>query len=129
MPVTALYAALLGLLFIVISARVIRVRRLERVPLGDGGRADLLRRMRVQANFAEYVPLGLVLLGLAESLGTSVWLLHPLGLALLLGRLSHAYGVSQSTEDYRFRVAGMAATLNVIGAAALLCLWGALRAA
>jgi uncharacterized membrane protein YecN with MAPEG domain len=127
MHVTAFYAALLGLLFIVLSVRVIRQRRDAKVSLGDGGNSAILRRMRVQANFAEYVPIALVLLGLAESLGTPAWLLNAVGLTLLLGRLAHAYGVSRSPEPFSFRVAGMMATFTAIALAAVLCLWGALR--
>lgn len=127
MPVTALYASFLGLLFIVLSARVILLRREARVALGDGGNGDLLRRMRVQGNFAEYVPIALVLLGLAESLRTPDWLLHIVGLTLLAGRLIHAYGVSQTPEIFRLRVAGMSATLTAIAVGAVLCLWGAVR--
>jgi uncharacterized membrane protein YecN with MAPEG domain len=87
----------------------------------------LLRRMRVHANFAEYVPLALLLMALAESLQTWPWLLHLLGLVLLMGRLSHAYGVSQPRENFSFRVFGMEATLSVIGAAAAACLFGSLQ--
>jgi uncharacterized membrane protein YecN with MAPEG domain len=68
-------------------------------------------------------------MALAESLQTWPWLLHLLGLALLTGRVSHAYGVSQPRETFTFRVFGMAATLSVIGAAAAACLLGALRPA
>jgi uncharacterized membrane protein YecN with MAPEG domain len=65
MPITALYAALLTMLFVVLSVRVIAMRRGSGAALGDGGNPELLRRIRVQGNFAEYVPLGLVLLRLA----------------------------------------------------------------
>jgi uncharacterized membrane protein YecN with MAPEG domain len=83
--------------------------------------------MRVQANFAEYVPLALILLGLAESLHTSRWLLHGFGLALLVGRLVHAIGVSRPNEWLRFRVTGIALTFTVLIAAALACLYGAVH--
>lgn len=126
MPTTALYASFLAFLFVFLSVRVIRVRRGAQIALGDGGDRLLLRRMRVQANFAEYVPLALVLMGLSESLGAPAFLLHILGTALAAGRLSHAYGVSREPEDYRFRVAGMGATLSVILAAAVVCLWARL---
>lgn len=128
MPITALYAALLAPLFILLSARVIRIRRKSRVPIGDGGDAMLLRHMRVQANFAEYVPFALLLMALAEGLNTPAALLHALGIGLLAGRLLHAYGVSQARENYRLRVAGMVATLTVMGSAAITCLARALPA-
>jgi uncharacterized membrane protein YecN with MAPEG domain len=126
MPTTALYASLLAFLFVFLSVRVIRTRRGAHVALGDGGDRLLLRRMRVQANFAEYVPLALILIGLAESLGAPAALLHGLGTGLVAGRASHAFGVSRDPEDFRFRVAGMGATLTIILAAGATCLWRSL---
>ena len=60
MAVTALYAALLTPLFVILSVRVIALRRANGAALGDGGNPVLLRRIRVQANFAEYAPLALI---------------------------------------------------------------------
>ena len=76
MPIAALYAALLAPLFLILSARVIGRRREARVALGAGEDAELLRRMRVHANFAEYTPFALVCLALAESLATPALVLH-----------------------------------------------------
>ena len=129
MPITALYASLLTPLFLLLAIRVIRVRRGARVAVGDGGNALLMRRMRVHANFAEYVPVALVLMALAESLGTNRWLLHGLGIALVTSRLAHAYGMSQAQERFGFRVAGMVTTFWVLGIAALACFWGAVARA
>jgi uncharacterized protein len=125
MIVTALYASILAPLFIFLSLRVIRHRRGAKVGIGDGGNAELLRRMRVQANFAEYVPFALLLMALAESMQTPQWILHLTGLALVAGRLSHAYGVSQTPETFAFRVRGMIATITVIGALAVVCFYQA----
>lgn len=118
--VTPLYAGLLGLLFTFLSLRVIRTRRRCHVPLGDGGEKALLRCLRVQANFAEYVPFCLLLMTLAELQGLPGWLLHSMGLALLTGRLAHAVGVSRDPEPFQFRVAGMSLTFGVLCAAAVL---------
>lgn len=98
MPITAFYAGLLALLFILLSARVIRRRRRAKVAVGDGGDTMLLRHMRVHANFAEYVPMCLLLMALAESMQTWAWFPHLTGTVLLAGRLLHAYGVSQPRE-------------------------------
>ena len=126
MAVTALYAGLLGPLLVVLAVLVIRERGRARVAIGHGESALLLRRMRVHANFAEYVPLALVLLGLAEGLGTDRRVLHVIGLALLAGRISHAWGVSAERENFRFRVTGMALTFAAIIAGSLACLAAAL---
>lgn len=119
MPITALYAAPLALLFIFLSVRVIAFRRSAKVAVGDGGDKILLRRMRVHANFAEYVPIALILMALAESQHAPAMLLHALGTALVLGRCVHAYGVSQTQETILLRVFGMSLTLTVIAVAAL----------
>ena len=127
MPITAFYAALLTPIFVLLFLRVIGERRGGRVAVGDGGNPMLLRRMRVQANFAEYVPLALILMALAESLYTPYWLVHALGLVLVAGRASHAAGMSQQVERFQFRVAGVGATFTVLIAAAILCVVGAMR--
>lgn len=112
------YAALLALLFVALSWRTIQLRRRYRVAVGDGGHPELLRAMRVHANFAEYVPLALLLIALVEIGGSPAWLVHLLGAVLLLARCAHAWGVSQTQEDFRFRISGMMATFGVLGVAA-----------
>lgn len=110
MNIVPFYAAMLALLFVLLSVRTLRLRRSLKVALGDAGNPVLLRAMRVHSNFAEYVPLGLLLIFFVESGGASTWLVHVLGLCLLAGRCSHAFGVSQIHEDLKFRVFGMAMT-------------------
>ncbi len=116
--ITPLYVALFALLLIALSVRTIGLRRRFQVAVGDGDGIELQRAMRVQANFCEYIPIALIALYLVESLwGSSAWI-HALGAPLLIGRLSHAYGVSQVKEDLRFRVFGMVITFTVIGCSA-----------
>ena len=74
----------------------------------------MLRAMRVHSNFSEYVPLCLILIYLVESSGANTAIVHALGVTLLAGRLSHAYGLSQVNENFRFRISGMAMTFTVI---------------
>jgi uncharacterized membrane protein YecN with MAPEG domain len=59
-----------------------------------------------------------------EGRGASALLLNILGLALLLGRLCHAYGVSQVQENLRFRVSGMVMTFLTLLVCALYLLFG-----
>jgi hypothetical protein len=122
MPITAFYAGLLAPLFIVLAVMVIRARRGAGVSIGDGGNTLLLRRMRVHANFAEYVPFALLLMALAESLGASRWLLHASGIVLVAARMVHAAGVSRMHENPALRVAGMAGTFTVQAVLAGACL-------
>ena len=123
MKIIPLYAALLAILFVGLSIRTLRLRKGLRIAIGDGGNPQMLRAMRVHANFAEYTPLALILLVIAELHGAPAWSLHVLGAGLLLGRVSHAYGVSQPNEVYRFRVAGMALTFTVLLATSACLLW------
>jgi uncharacterized protein len=118
MKITSFYAALLALLFGVLSVRTLLLRRRLRVAVGDAGNKQLLRAMRVHANFAEYVPLCLLLVAFCEAQGTPAKWLHAALAGLVIGRLSHAYGVSQLNEPFGFRVLGVALTLTVLFAAA-----------
>jgi len=122
MIVTAFYAALLALLFVFLSVRVIGWRREVHVELGHGDDSQLLRRMRVHANFAEYVPFTLLLMAMAESMTAPRPLIHLAGLILIAGRLIHAYGLSQTPHILRYRVWGMILTFTALSLSALLCL-------
>jgi len=110
MPILAPYAAVLALMFVFLSIRTIKVRRQLNVAIGDAGDKRMLRAIRVHSNFAEYVPMALILIYLVEVSGASPWLIHGLALVLLVGRLSHAYGVSQEREQFQFRITGMVLT-------------------
>lgn len=120
--VVPFYAALLVLLFIALSLRVIRLRRATRVPLGHRGERSLERGTRVHANFAEYVPMTLILLAFIEAQSWPLGVVHALCVILVAGRMLHAFGVAREPEDFRFRVAGMAMTFTVLGIASALLL-------
>lgn len=128
MPIMPIYAALLALLFVYLSLRTIGARRRLQIALGDKDHPEMQRAIRVHANFAEYVPLGLILLHLVEARTPPMWLMHALCLLLLVGRLLHAYGVSQTPERFQFRVSGMVMTFACLIGSALYILQGALRA-
>ena len=117
LPATSLYAALLAALFLVLSLRVVQARKRNHVVLGTPHRL-VERAVRAHGNCAEYVPFGLVLLGLLEGMGLPAWGVHALGTAFLAGRVLHAWGISQEPEVLRRRVFGMGLTFAVLGVAA-----------
>ncbi len=119
LTITALYASLAGLLLLFLSFRVVRWRRKLSVGLGDGGQENLLRAQRTQANFIEYVPIALILLAAAESQGLAGWLLQTAGAILMLARLLHAWGLSQSSGRSFGRYWGTLLTWVVILALSL----------
>ena len=116
---TPLWAALSTFLYLWLAAQVIRGRWRSRTGFGDGGDRRLQRAIRAHANFAEYVPLALVLLALAELQGGPPWLVHLLGALLLAGRVIHAFGISREPEVSGSRQLGMTLTFTVLAAAAL----------
>ena len=65
-PITAFYGGLLGITFMYLSILVIKGRRSAKISLGDGGNSHFLGIIRAHANFAEYVPLILILMLIAE---------------------------------------------------------------
>jgi uncharacterized protein len=126
MFVTPLYAGLLTLFFVVLSARVVNLRR-RGIIFGDNGDVGVIRIVRAQANFAEYVPLALLMLGLLEMGRFSIYLLHALGIALLIARLLHGVALSFGWQIRFGRVAGAALTFIVLLIEAVLCLYQGLR--
>jgi uncharacterized protein len=117
--IVPIYAALLAFVFVALSLRTIRLRHRLRVGVGDGGDPRLQRACRAHANFAEYVPLALLLFAFVEAAGASAVFVHGLCVCLLLGRLSHALGVSRVVEPLGLRVAGMVLTFSALVAAAV----------
>lgn len=122
-PVTTLYAAVLGLLLIVLSDLVTRMRKRAQVSLGHGDDPLLERTMRAHGNFVEYVPLGLVLLLLIEVKAPQPWVVHGFGLMLLSGRLLHAYGMIWPEAPVSGRYWGTALTWLMILSSSLANLW------
>jgi len=119
MFVTPIYAAILSFVFVTISVRTILIRRKLQIAIGDGDQPLLARAARVHANFAEYVPLSLILIYFLETYSVSKLWIHLLCLTLVIGRVTHALGVSQAKENYRYRVTGMALTFTAILSASL----------
>jgi uncharacterized membrane protein YecN with MAPEG domain len=109
-----LYAALLGLLLIVLSVNVVRARRRYRVSLGVGTEEGMQQAVRVQANFSEYVPLAVILLILAELSGLPGVAVHAAGILLVTSRVLHAWGLAHSSGRTFGRFYGTAGTWLVI---------------
>lgn len=93
LEITLIIAAAAALLNIWLAVRVGRVRTSEQVSVGDGGNEAVIRRMRAHANFTEYTPFFLILLGLVElAWGSNIWLWGA-AILFILGRIAHGFGM------------------------------------
>ena len=127
MTVTPLYAGLLALLYLALSYRVVQMRGKGMPSLGDGGIDALQRRIRGHGNFAEYVPLLLLMLGSLELGQLPASWLHALGATLLVARVLHGVALS-FTPGWKFgRFWGTLLTFVLLAVAGVLCLCQALR--
>jgi uncharacterized protein len=119
---TAFYAGLLALVYLGLSGWVVASRVSGNVLLGDAGDDTMLRRVRVHANFSEYVPLVLILVGLLEAGGAAHGLVQGLLIALLVGRILHPIGMfapPNSPRQFACRGGGILLTLAALGTAAI----------
>ncbi|MGE6167040.1 MAPEG family protein, partial [Aeromonas rivipollensis] len=69
MHITLIYGGLLGLLFLLLSFWVVKRRAQFKVMIGEGEAPEMLSAIRAHGNFAEYVPLTLLLMALCELAG------------------------------------------------------------
>ena len=114
LPITSLYVGLLTLIYLALAYRVIFYRRTNKVSLGDGESKDLRQRVRAHGNFAEYAPLGLVVLACVELQGAPSIAVHVLGLMLFAGRLLHALAFWVHPMNFTYRTYGMILSLTVL---------------
>lgn len=121
--ITAFYAALSALLIVILAIRVTLHRRSVRIGIGDNGDHALAKRVRAHANAVELIPIALILLLLCELLAIAPLWLHLLGIAVLVGRVLHAWGLSHSGGVTFGRSGGYVLTVAAIVVMALVLLW------
>ena len=120
--VTALYGALNAVLNVALATRVSLMRIRQGVSLGEGESKQLRVAVRTHGNNAEFVPLAIVMLLLAELLGgASLWL-HVIGGSLFAARVAHAIGMPRKAPNV-FRAGGNTITWVGIAATAAYALW------
>ena len=106
MHITLIYGGLLGLLFLLLSFWVVKRRAQFKVMIGEGEAPEMLSAIRAHGNFAEYVPLTLLLMALCELAGVGALWLHLGGGLLLLGRILHAIGIQIPRAPNKPRLLG-----------------------
>jgi uncharacterized membrane protein YecN with MAPEG domain len=123
MPITPLFAAIFGLIYIILSLGVVRVRMGQKVSLGHSDSLELETVVRIHANFSEYVPMSLLLLWFLESISFNSTLVFYLGCTLLLARLAHVVGMNNPKQFMLLRQLGVVGTIGVILVTSIALLW------
>jgi uncharacterized protein len=129
LQLTMLYAAMLALLFSILTLLVVIQRRKNDVPYGDDNITPLRSAIRAHGNFVEYVPFALILLGLLEFSGFSRTTLNALFIALLAARIAHAVAMFSATGTRLYfvtRIFGAFTTWIVIIVTAVILLLSAI---
>lgn len=93
LTITIFAAVACGLIFLALSIGISYLRITRRVSLGDGGDYLLGRTIRAHANWAEFVPISLILLWLAETTQANHVVLWVAAAMLVVGRFLHAWGL------------------------------------
>ena len=95
LQITLTMAGAAAILHVWLSLRVSRLRRPLKIGYGDGGNEILLRRMRAHANFAENVPIFLILLAVLELATGGNLILWTAAILFILARIAHAFGMDR----------------------------------
>ena len=117
--ITVLFAAIFGVIQVILTLRVGLYRMSNNINVGDGGDEELLKRIRGHGNFIETVPMALLLLLLNELNGLADTYLIILASTLLVARLLH-YSALALGGPQILRPIGMIGTLLTILASSLL---------
>ncbi|MBJ6136544.1 MAPEG family protein [Marinobacter litoralis] len=123
-PVTAVFAAVLGILLLVLSAMVVRCRLKHQVGMGVNENRVFQATVRAHANLVEYAPFALIMLAIAELNGVSSTWIYWSGMALVVGRILHAFGMIKGKgKTHMGRLVGTILTWLSILVTAILLLW------
>lgn len=123
-PVTGVFAAIIGLLLLVLSGQVVRFRLRYKKGMGVTDDRDFEAAVRAHANLVEYAPIGLLMLAIAELNGVPSGLVYWSGMALVVGRVLHAWGMINGRGGTHWaRMVGIVLTWLAILATAILLLW------
>lgn len=125
LPVTALTAAICGLMLIFLMFRVIgqRIRTETFFGAGSDEKLDMVRGCH--SNLAQNTPVAILLLALLELANADHKILTGLAALFLVSRVVHIFGMyqHQAGKTPRFRQVGVMGTALSISALALWTLW------
>ncbi|PFG10908.1 MULTISPECIES: MAPEG family protein [unclassified Marinobacter] len=123
-PITGVFAAVIGILLLFLSAVVVKYRIKYGKDMGITDDRDFEAAVRAHGNLVEYAPLTLLMLGIAELNGVSNGFIYWIGMAFVLGRILHAWGMFQGQGGpHKARMVGILLTwISILMIAVLLLL-------
>ena len=125
MAVFFICAGLIGVLAVVLTVNVGRIRTKKRISLGDGGDPEMVSAIRAHGNLMEFAPLCLLI----------IWLLNGpyghhtiavMGIILLVSRVLHAGGMLGLIP--MGRTAGAVGTTVLLAVASIMLALAGIRA-
>lgn len=115
LPLTLTMAAAAGLINLWLAIRIGQVRTSQKVSVGDGGNEFVIRRMRAQANFVEFTPFVLILIGALECSGYAATWLWVVGVVYMIGRLAHGLGMDGGALGIGRMIGTLTSMLTLLG--------------
>lgn len=123
LPITAIYAAALVAVATWLGFSIGSARGKAKISILHGDDMELAEKMRRHGNFAEHVPLALIMIAIIELNGAAPLLLHVLGIGLVAARIAHPLGLHHDNISHPLRAIGAAGTLLVTVVSAGVAVW------
>jgi uncharacterized membrane protein YecN with MAPEG domain len=99
LPITTTMAGSATIINLWLAFRASQMRIAGKISIGDGGNPRMLARSRAHANFVEYAPFFLILLGLIEyARGPESWLWGVSAL-FMAARIAHPLGMERPAPN------------------------------
>ena len=127
MFITPLYAAFFGILLVILSWRIQKLRLKTQPRMNEETHSEMTAATRAQSHLIEYTPMALLLMLMAEFQETSPFLLHALGLTLVAARLLHLKGLKDPSGKSPLRKTGTRLTWLVLVIGSITVAVGSLR--
>lgn len=93
LPITALTAAICGIMLLLTAIDTVRQRIRAQKAFGDGGDQKLISASRSHGNLAEHAPIAIILIGVLELAKVSHYGLTAVAVFFLFARVCHIFGL------------------------------------
>ena len=120
--ITALYTAILILFMLFLAYKTSARRQEAKINFGTGDDKVMECRSRAFGNFIEFVPMMILLMGMLELQSVETWIVHLLGISIIVARVLHALGITDTlkTPNGRFWGATISYAILLLGGCFLL---------